>query len=171
MRAEPPVRGPSRSLSDRGRRSRPALSAVGNLLQNAFKFTEPQTAVNLSVYAVGDRVLINVEDHCGGLLPSEAETMFIPFTQLGENKTGLGLGLSISRRSQQGHSQRARRSRIGLRLYDRGAPLTRASRGGECGPSGRSVNLDRSSLSRPFRCRDSQTDAAGSAPTTRQRQD
>lgn len=73
-------------------------SAVGNLLQNAFKFTEPRTAVSLSAYAVGDRILIDVEDHCGGLLPSEAETMFLPFTQSGENKTGLGLGLSISRR-------------------------------------------------------------------------
>ncbi len=74
-------------------------AAVGNLLQNAFKFTEPHTAVRLSAYSVGDRVLIEVEDHCGGLLPSEAETMFLPFTQGGVNKTGLGLGLSISRRS------------------------------------------------------------------------
>lgn len=74
-------------------------AAVGNLLQNAFKFTEPQSAVNLRAYAIGDRVLIEVEDHCGGLLPSEAETMFLPFTQSGQNKTGLGLGLSISRRS------------------------------------------------------------------------
>jgi C4-dicarboxylate-specific signal transduction histidine kinase len=46
-----------------------------------------------------DRVLIDVEDHCGGLLPSEPETMFLPFTQSGQNKTGLGLGLSLSRRS------------------------------------------------------------------------
>lgn len=74
-------------------------SAVGNLLQNAFKFTDPHTAVNLRAYAVGGRVLIEVEDHCGGLLPSEAETMFLPFTQSGQNKTGLGLGLSISQRS------------------------------------------------------------------------
>ncbi len=44
-------------------------------------------------------MLIDVEDHCGGLLPSEAETMFLPFTQSGQNKTGLGLGLSLSRRS------------------------------------------------------------------------
>lgn len=74
-------------------------AAVGNLLQNAFKFTEPHTAVRLSAYSAGDRILIEVEDHCGGLLPSEAETMFLPFTQSGVNKTGLGLGLSISQRS------------------------------------------------------------------------
>ncbi|MFN2476864.1 MAG: sensor histidine kinase [Chthoniobacterales bacterium] len=74
-------------------------AAVGNLLQNAFKFTEARSEVKLSAYPVGDRILIEVEDHCGGLLPSEAETMFLPFTQSGVNKTGLGLGLSISRRS------------------------------------------------------------------------
>ena len=74
-------------------------SAVSNVLQNAFKFTEAGTEVTLRAFAVADRVLIEVEDHCGGLLPSEAETMFLPFTQSGQNKTGLGLGLSISRRS------------------------------------------------------------------------
>ena len=74
-------------------------AAVGNLLQNAFKFTHSGTEVSLRAYALDDRVLIEVEDHCGGLLPSEAETMFLPFTQGGQNKTGLGLGLSISRRS------------------------------------------------------------------------
>ncbi len=74
-------------------------SAVGNLLQNAFKFTDSHTEVSLKAYAVADRVFIEVEDHCGGLLPGEAETMFMPFTQSGQNKTGLGLGLSISQRS------------------------------------------------------------------------
>ncbi len=73
-------------------------SAVSNVLQNAFKFTEAGTEVTLRAFAVADRVHVEVEDHCGGLLPSEAETMFLPFTQSGVNKTGIGLGLSISRR-------------------------------------------------------------------------
>ena len=74
-------------------------SAVGNLLQNAFKFTHRQTEVTLNAYAAADRILIDVEDHCGGLPPDEAEKMFLPFTQGRPDKTGLGLGLSISRRS------------------------------------------------------------------------
>jgi hypothetical protein len=37
------------------------------LLDNAFKFTRRKTAVSLRAYAVGDRILIDVEDHCGGL--------------------------------------------------------------------------------------------------------
>lgn len=75
------------------------FSAAGNLLQNAFKFTHPHSEVTLNAHAAGDRILIDVEDHCGGLPPGYAEKMFQPFTQGGEDKTGLGLGLSISRNS------------------------------------------------------------------------
>ena len=75
------------------------LSAVGNLLQNAFKFTLPGTEVLLHAYAQGDRILIDVEDHGEGLPHGEAEKMFQPFTQGGKDKSGMGLGLSISRRS------------------------------------------------------------------------
>jgi signal transduction histidine kinase len=75
------------------------FSAVGNLLQNAFKFTQHRTEVSLSAYAIADRVLIDVEDHCGGLPPGTAEQMFLPFTQSAADKSGLGLGLAICLRS------------------------------------------------------------------------
>jgi len=74
-------------------------AAVGNLLQNAFKFTKPQTEVILSAYAASDRILIEVADRCGGLPWSDPEKVFVPFVQGGTDKRGLGLGLSISRRS------------------------------------------------------------------------
>jgi signal transduction histidine kinase len=74
-------------------------SAVGNLLQNAFKFTHHRSEVTLNAYAAADRILIEVQDHCGGLAAGAAEKMFHPFAQAGEDKTGLGLGLAISRRS------------------------------------------------------------------------
>lgn len=75
------------------------LSAVANLIQNAFKFTHPLSEVLLKVYATADRIVIEVEDKCGGLPAGDVEKMFLPFTQAGANRTGLGLGLSISRRS------------------------------------------------------------------------
>jgi len=75
------------------------LAALTNLLQNAFKFTRAHTEVTLSVYAFGDFVLIEVKDQCGGLPPGTAERMFTPFTQRSEDKSGLGLGLSIARQS------------------------------------------------------------------------
>ncbi len=75
------------------------FSAVRNLLQNAFKFTAPGTEVTLNAYATADRVRIDVEDHCGGWPSGNAGRMFEPFSQCGEDRSGLGLGLSICRRS------------------------------------------------------------------------
>ncbi len=42
-------------------------AAVGNLLHNAFKFTRPATTVTLRVGASAERVLIEIQDECGGL--------------------------------------------------------------------------------------------------------
>jgi signal transduction histidine kinase len=80
------------------------LSAVGNLLQNAFKFTHRHSEVNLNAYAVADHIRIDVEDHCGGLPPGAAERIFLPFTQSGEDRSGLGLGLAICRRSVEANN-------------------------------------------------------------------
>ncbi len=68
-------------------------------MQNAFKFTHRHTEVTLSAYAAADRILLDIEDNCGGLTPGQAEKMFLPFAQGSEDKSGLGLGLSISQRS------------------------------------------------------------------------
>ncbi len=75
------------------------FAAVGNLLQNAFKFTQRHTEVSLNAYAAADRIRIDVEDHCGGLPQGAAEDVFLPFKQSGEDRSGLGLGLAICRRS------------------------------------------------------------------------
>jgi signal transduction histidine kinase len=75
------------------------LAAIGNLLQNAFKFSHARGEVSLNAYTSGDRVLIDVEDSCGGLPEGEAEKMFQPFSQLGADRSGAGLGLWIARRS------------------------------------------------------------------------
>ena len=69
------------------------------LTLHASKFIHPGTEVMLSAYANAARVLIDVEDHCGGFAPGDAEQMFLPFKQRGEDKSGMGLGLAVSRRS------------------------------------------------------------------------
>ena len=75
------------------------VAALVNLLQNAFKFTRAHSEVLLKAYRVDDRLRIDVQDCCGGLPEGAAENLFKPFRQAGADKSGLGLGLSIARRS------------------------------------------------------------------------
>ncbi len=70
------------------------FSALTNLLQNAFKFTQHGTKVSLTVYAEGEKVLIDVHDHCGGLPPGKVEDLFVPFNRGLSEKSESGLGLS-----------------------------------------------------------------------------
>jgi signal transduction histidine kinase len=72
-------------------------SVVDNLLQNAFKFTRPGTTVTLRVGASAERVLIEIQDECGGLQGWNVTQLFRPFEQRGADRTGLGLGLAFSR--------------------------------------------------------------------------
>ena len=75
-------------------------AAVENLLQNAFKFTRRHSHVAVRAHATPEnRVLIEVEDECGGLPPGTAQMLFRPFEQRGTDRSGLGLGLPIAQRS------------------------------------------------------------------------
>lgn len=77
------------------------VSALSNLVQNAIKFTKPGTTVRLRAQEAGGQVVIEVEDGCGGLPPGRIEELFRPFQQSGADRSGMGLGLSISRRAME----------------------------------------------------------------------
>lgn len=70
-------------------------AAIANLLQNAFKFTRPETTVVLRATSTTTRVHIEVRDHCGGLPAGSATSLLRPFVQRDRDRSGLGLGLSI----------------------------------------------------------------------------
>lgn len=74
-------------------------SAIGNLLQNALKFTRPRGHVVVNTYGTTERIRVEIEDECGGLPPGRAEELFLPFKQRSSDRTGMGLGLAISRRA------------------------------------------------------------------------
>lgn len=72
-------------------------AVVANLLGNALKFTRPRTNVTLRAVASAGRVLIEVEDECGGLPGGDVDDLFRPFEQRGADRSGVGLGLPFSR--------------------------------------------------------------------------
>jgi signal transduction histidine kinase len=84
--------------------------AIANLVHNACKFTLPGGNIFLHASTTADRVLIAVGDECGGLPPGKAEQLFGAFQQRGEDRSGLGLGLFISRKGVE-----ANQGRLGVR--------------------------------------------------------
>lgn len=71
--------------------------ALANLVQNAFKFTPAGGHISVTAHADGARVLIDVEDTCGGLPDGSPEALFGMFEQRSRNRTGLGVGLAFAR--------------------------------------------------------------------------
>ena len=59
---------------------------------------QTHTTVTLSVSGSADRVIIDVQDECGGLPGAvDAEELSPSFAQQGADRTGLGIGLAFSR--------------------------------------------------------------------------
>lgn len=75
------------------------LSAIANLVQNAIKYSKTAGKIVLRAQAVGDRVSIEVQDECGGLEPGKIDTLFEPYVKVHAERSGLGLGLTITQRA------------------------------------------------------------------------
>ena len=79
------------------------MSAVMNVVHNAFKYTPTGGHVRLRTKAGNGRVVIEVEDECGGI-PAHKGDLFRAFgDRRGVDRSGLGLGLSIARQAITAH--------------------------------------------------------------------
>lgn len=78
-------------------------SAIANLVLNAVKFTRPNGTVVVRVRTYAGRLLVEVEDECGGLPPGTLERLFAPHVQANQNRAGFGLGLSIAKQAIDAH--------------------------------------------------------------------
>jgi signal transduction histidine kinase len=73
--------------------------ALTNLLEHAIKCTRPGTEVLITAYGLGERILIDVRDRCGGLAPGVAAAMFLPVDQTGAERQGMGLKLATAQQN------------------------------------------------------------------------
>jgi signal transduction histidine kinase len=81
--------------------------AVDNLLDNAAKYSEPSTDIDLAVKADGRAIEVVVADHGVGMSDDEVAHAFTPFWRADASRTrgtgGVGLGLTLARRIARAH--------------------------------------------------------------------
>ncbi|MCK6546812.1 ATP-binding protein [Myxococcota bacterium] len=97
---------------------------IGNLLNNALKFTPPGGRVEVSMRPAGAELELVVRDTGAGIEPAELERIFEPFAQAERTRKqsqGLGIGLALVRElaRKQGGAVRADSKGVGS-----GATLT-----------------------------------------------
>ena len=78
-------------------------SAVMNLLHNGFKNTPAGGGVILRAHPEHGRLIIEIEDECGGIPSSKADPFQVFGERRGGDRSGLGLGLSIARKAVRAH--------------------------------------------------------------------
>ena len=78
-------------------------SALGNLLRNGVKYSHAGGTVEVRGNLTQGRLVIEVEDSCGGLPPGKVEEAFAPFVRLDDRQSGFGLGLAIAKQAVDAH--------------------------------------------------------------------
>jgi two-component system OmpR family sensor kinase len=88
----------------------PAALVVQNLLENAVKFSPPDSPVTIRLAAEGEEVLLSVSDSGPGISPDELPRVFERFYRgrraRAEAVPGVGLGLALSRAVVEAHGGR-----------------------------------------------------------------
>jgi len=81
--------------------------AIGNLLDNAIKYSEPGDSVEIDVTQVKREVTITVSDHGSGIAPEHLPRLFERFYRVDKGRSrelgGTGLGLAIVKHIIQAH--------------------------------------------------------------------
>jgi K+-sensing histidine kinase KdpD len=97
------VRGPLPSVHGDGERLR---QVIGNLVENAVKYSPSGSEVRVAAYSHGDRVYVDVTDRGPGIAPEQQGLIFEKFGRAstdGAGKPGTGLGLFIARSIAEAH--------------------------------------------------------------------
>jgi signal transduction histidine kinase len=81
---------------------------LGNLLDNAFKFSARHSPIDVSLSVVGREAIVRVKDYGVGVPADESDRLFTPFFRTSRTQVlpGTGLGLHISKRLAEQHGGR-----------------------------------------------------------------
>ena len=86
---------------------RQLLSAIGNLIDNAIKYSDSGTVVDVTVEAVADAVVVKVADQGIGIPTRDIDRIFERFYRVDQARSrqtgGTGLGLAIVRHAVVNH--------------------------------------------------------------------
>ena len=84
--------------------------AIGNLLDNAIKYSETDTSVEVEATSNSDEVIIKVRDYGNGIAPEHLPRLFERFYRIDKGRSrelgGTGLGLAIVKHIAQAHGGR-----------------------------------------------------------------
>jgi len=109
-----PASPPAEIIADPAR----VAQILGNLLDNASKYSGYGGRIGVSVAEAPDGIEIRVEDDGIGIEPADLERLFEPFAQLDSSLErsagGLGIGLALARRLAQLHGGSVTASSAGL---------------------------------------------------------
>lgn len=76
---------------------------VGNLLDNAMKFSPDEKYIDVRMHMDSGRVKLTVTDHGIGIEEDQLDNIFKPYHRLSERYRGSGLGLSLVKHSVEAH--------------------------------------------------------------------
>ena len=86
---------------------RQLLSAIGNLIDNAIKYSDAGTVVDVSVESISDGIIVKVADHGIGIPTRDIDRIFERFYRVDQARSrktgGTGLGLAIVRHAVVNH--------------------------------------------------------------------
>jgi two-component system sensor histidine kinase KdpD len=76
-----------------------------NLIDNALKFTSPETPIDITAFVENDHVVVTVDDRGPGIVPDEENKLFEKFYRgrMLATDRGMGLGLAICRSIVKAH--------------------------------------------------------------------
>ncbi len=81
--------------------------AIGNVLQNAVKFSPQQSIIRVQVFEEGGQAVLKVKDQGSGIAPGALSTIFQLYTEAGGERKpsteGLGIGLHVTKELVEAH--------------------------------------------------------------------